>query len=449
MSRQVVSIEEVNHPRYSHRVRFPGESGKTVSKWFTNKTAANAEAKKRRKEVGREGLAFGVVSDEEKAAIQFWRGFNAEVGDTPPPPLLAIMQEYAERWKATRSSVTVAAAVDAYEVAKTAEGLRPLSLQAIRTRCARFVEDFGNRPISSITTAEISDWILSLETARAKSKKRNKRNKRKKPVPAAQVGLLTKRNHRLAVSGLFSFAKTRGWLKTNPVTDAARPKPPKTRPGILRPAEVVRLFAALQEHAPAVVPFWSLRFFAGIREQEVLRMDWSMVDLKAGEIHLPDTVTKTGQPRTVKVEPVLAAFLQPYSRPDGMVAPSSTMKRRYALEKAHRAIQAEDAERIAAGDEIRPFPVPMPTNAARHSFATYHLLAFRHAGETALQLGHGGSPELLHRHYKGMAVAAEAVAFWKIRPAGTPDNVMMMDAADQDAPAKADEMPPKRHRRPG
>jgi integrase len=432
MPRQLVTVEEVNHPRYSHRVRFPGEGGKTMSKWFTNKTAANAEAKTRRKEVGREGLAFGVLGESEKAAVEFWRGFMAEVADTPPPPLLAILQGYAETWKATRSSMTVAAAVDAYEAAKTSEGLRPLSLQALRTRCARFVKTFGSRPLASITTAEVSDWILSLESTRARAtgKAGSKPTKTKQ---APQVGLVAKRNHRLALSGLFAFAKTRGWVKENPVTDAARPKPPKTRPGLLRPSEVARFFAALQEHAPALVPFWSVRFFAGIREQEALRMDWSMIDLKAGEIHLPDTVTKTGHPRTVKMEANLAAFLTPHTRPDGAIAPKAAMKRRYHLAKAHKALQAEDAEREALGEEARPFPVPMPANAARHSFATFHLLAFRHAGETAMQLGHGGSPELLHRHYKGMATEAEAVEFWKITPDAAPENVVAMQAANASA----------------
>ena len=258
--RQAVSIEEVNHPRYSYRVRFPNAEGKTVQKWFTNKTAANAYAKERRKEIGREGLAFGVIGDDEKAAVQFWRGFVADVTDTPPPALLSILQEYATTWKANRSSVTVAAAVDAYEVAKTAEGLRPTSLQALRTRCSRFVKDFGSRPVSSITTGEISDWVLSLEATRTRAIGKAA-PKFKGTTLAPQVGLVAKRNHRLAVSGLFAYAKTRGWVKENPVTEAARPKPPKTRPGILRPAEVSRLFAALQEYAPALVPFWAVPVF--------------------------------------------------------------------------------------------------------------------------------------------------------------------------------------------
>ena len=40
-----------------------------------------------------------------------------------------------------------------------------------------------------------------------------------------------------------------------------------------------------------------------------------------------------------------------------------------------------------------------------------------------MPLGHGGSPEMLHRHYKGMATEAEAKAFWNIHP-DKPANVV-------------------------
>jgi integrase len=430
--RHDVTVSPVNHPRYSHRVRFPGPDGKTFQRWFTTKTEAELSAKKLRKEIGREGSAFGVLSDDEKAAVQFWRGFAASVPDAPPPALLVILQRYSEQWKATRSSVIVAAAVESYQAAKSAEGLRPVSLQAIRTRCRRFAHDFGDRQISSITSAEISDWILTLAATRQPgASKAAPKAKAGKSAASTQVGLLSKRNHRLALSGLFSYAKTRGWVQENPVTDAARPRPPKTRPGVLHPGEVARLFSALGVAAPALVPFWAVRFFAGVREQEVLRMDWSMIDLTSGEIHLPDTVTKTGHSRTVRIEPVLGAFLAPYVQSNGGIVTSSTMGRVYHLKKALSRLRAEDVEAAAKAktEGVEPpsqFPSPMPANAARHSFATYHLLAFRHAGETSLQLGHGGSPEMLHRHYKGIASETEAKAFWEIRPT-RPSNVVPME----------------------
>jgi len=421
-----VSKSKSGPERYPFAVRYPGEGGKRLVRWFTHDTEALKFAKEKSAEAGELGASFGSVSEDERAALAKFRAFVDRCGSPKPPPLSEILGQFAERWEASLGSLSVAAVVEKYEAAKTAEGLRKISLDAIRTRCGRFAAEYGERPIASITSAEISDWILGMKATR-------KRGAGK----LGEVGLQAKKNHRLALSGLFNFAKSRGWVRENPVTDAARPKPAKSRPGILRPCDAARFFAALQERAPELVPFWAVRFFAGVREQEALRMDWRMIDLKAGEIHLPATVTKTGHPRTVKMEGQLAAFLAPHARRDGAIVTASAMKRRYQLAKAHSALQAEDDERKAKGEEVSAFPVPMPANAARHSFATYHLLKFRHAGETALQLGHGGSPEMLHRHYKGIATEAEAGDFWKIAPAAAPENVVAMEAAPAAAKPKA------------
>ncbi len=407
---------------------------------FHNRTQANAWAKERRAELGDMGEAFGSITEAERGAVMFWRAFVGSVESTSPPSIYQVLAEFAERWKANRSSVTVAATVDQYEAAKKAEGLRPISLQGIRTRCGRFARAFGERPICSITSGEISDWIMTLEATRQRGKAGAKN-----AGGANQIGLLAKRNYRLVLSGLFNFAKARGWVKENPVMDSARPKPPKTRPGILRPGEVSRLFAALEVAAAELVPFWAVRFFAGIREQECLRMDWSMIDFANREIHLPDTITKTGHSRTVKIEPALEAFLSPHKQADGPIVNPSEMARRYHLKKALSLLTREDEAAEESGGKMhRPFPVPMPANVARHSFATFHLLAFRHAGETALQLGHGGSPEMLHRHYKGVSTEAEALAFWAIRPAGAVENVIAIKRGESPAVGSISEKTRKR-----
>jgi len=408
-------------------VRWPGKNGKRLAKLFGNETEALAWAKDRRAELGDVGLKFGAISEEERAAVVFWRGFEAEAREASPPALLKILQEYAETWRMNRSSVSVAFAFKAYEAAKKAEGLRPLSLQGIKTRCGRFAREFGDRPISTFTSAQVSDYLLSLMFVRepkrpaAKLPGNGKGGDLPEPVP---LSLMSKRCHRSALSGMFTFAKARGWVNVNPVTDAARPKPKKVRPAIVRAGDVGRLFAALEVHAPQLVPFWALRFFAGIREQECLRMDWSMIDLESREIHIHDTVAKTGHSRTVQIEDALAAFLSPYAKEDGRIVRGSATGRGNHLLKALSAIQAEEEAARAAGEEVRAFPVPMPANAARHTFATCHLLAFRHAGETSIQLGHGGSPAMLHRHYKGITTEAEAKRFWEIRPAGNPANLI-------------------------
>ncbi len=425
--RKTITVTEVSHPRYTHRCRYPGPNGKLRTSWFKNETDALAFAKKKGEELGQEGKAFGTIDRDERAVLEFWRAFVDRNEDTPPPPLMDVLREYADRWAATRSSVTVEKAVETYIATKEAEGLRDRSLQTIESRCGRFAKDFAGRPLASITPVEISDWILRLRASRIRGRGKVTRSGEMPPL-----GLEAKRNHRIAIHGLYTFAKARGWVKENPVADAARPRPKRKQPGILRPVDVARFLAAVDAVDPGLVPFWAVRFFAGVREQEALRMDWSMVDLEAGEINLPGTITKTSQPRTLKVEAALEAFLEPHSKASGDLCPFTPMERRYRLLKARKMLKEEDAK---AKKGTTAFPSPMPANCARHSFATYHLLKFRHAGETALQLGHGGSPEMLHRHYKGIARDADAEGFWEIRPAKRPDNVVRIKRGKK-APAK-------------
>lgn len=138
-------------------------------------------------------------------------------------------------------------------------------------------------------------------------------------------------------------------------------------------------------------------------------MDWSMIDLDAGLIHLPAKISKTGDDRAVKIEPNLAAWLQPYAKPAGRICMATNTR------KADFGIIIDKlTKRDATGKIIEPFL--FPPNAARHCFGTFHLFHFRNAGETALQLGHKSNPAMLHTHYKNPAAEKHAGAFWKIAP---------------------------------
>jgi hypothetical protein len=124
---------------------------------------------------------------------------------------------------------------------------------------------------------------------------------------------------------------------------------------------------------------------------------------------LPANVSKTGEARTVKILPNLTAWLRPHAATDGPMAPGD-MARRYDYKKVLDSLAIRDDE----GNIIKEFT--FPSNAARHSFGTFHLYHFRNAGETALQLGHKSNPAMLHEHYKNPAAEKHAAAFWKILP---------------------------------
>jgi integrase len=98
----------------------------------------------------------------------------------------------------------------------------------------------------------------------------------------------------------------------------------------------------------------------------------------------------------VQIQDNFAAWLKPYIGRSGKVCPPNLRK-------------LLEADRKAAGLKS------WPSNALRHSFASYHLAHFRDAAKLALELGHSGQ-DLIFRHYRELAKPDEAEKYWNIRP---------------------------------
>ena len=422
-----VSKSESAHPRYPFVVRWPGENGKRLVKWFTNDTDAKLWAKEKSAEAGELGAAFGSLHEDERAAVAAFRALVAKYEHPKPPRLDVIVKEFAKRWEASRAGATVAASVAAFLEAKKAEGQSESHRATIGVRLGRFVKDHGDRILPSFTTAELSDYLLGLRgevlqpAAIPLDDGGGRRRKDGTPVKRVHravakredslLSLETRKGYRASIHSFFAWAESRNLVQTNPVTKSAKLSPPPKIPGTLEPGDVKAFFAALSDHAPALVPFWAVRAFAGPRESEAVALDCGMVNLAAGRNILPPTITKTAKGRTVEILHVLAAFLRPYVKPKGEVIELSAMARRWHLRVALRAVPK----------------LVLPRNWARHSFATFHLLEFENAGKTAVQLGHRGGLDVLHQHYDGEGTKEEAAEFWAIRPAAAPSNVVPID----------------------
>ena len=112
-------------------------------------------------------------------------------------------------------------------------------------------------------------------------------------------------------------------------------------------------------------------------------------------------MAKRHRSRNVDIEPVLLAWLFRYQQPSGLVGPTNettyNRKRKKILDKVKLA--------------------KWPNNAARHSYATYHLALHEDAAKTAHQLGHKDIG-VLYRHYRGLARRQDAEKYWKIGPKG-------------------------------
>jgi integrase len=394
------TVSEAKHPRYTHRVRYTGPAGKTLQAWFKNETDALAFAKERDKEQGVNGSKFGSVGDDERAAVAYWRDF-VEKATTSPPDLLSVVKDFAGRWNEQKGSVTIKAAYEKFLDHQEAEGGSVRHIASLKSRVGRLSSDKGGELVALITAGSFSDWLNGLRATRADK-------------TGEKLSLVTRDNLKKSCRTFFSYCMERGWTSINPVPIIAKKRTREHRlanekaPEIMMPADVEKFLRMVEAAAPKILPFWCFKFFAGIRDSEAAQLTWEMVDMPGGKIHLPAAITKTGDARTVEIQPVLAHWLASHAQKAGPVAPASIVARRFAYNKALKRLR-KPLEKGGA-----PQTFTFPSNAARHSFGTFHLYHFRKAGETALQLGHKGDPAMLHKHYKNPAAEEHAAAFWSI-----------------------------------
>ena len=265
--------------------------------------------------------------------------------------------------------------------AKQKDGYGALYLTDLRKRLNRFARDFGMRPTAAITVEELDDWLRNLECAPK-----------------------TRANFRANVGVLFSYAERRRMIDTNPVLHTAKPKLPENPPEIFTVDELSTLLEAANRVAPDVIPMLAIGAFAGLRDAEIKRLNWSEVDLVRGHIEVKAAKAKSARRRIVPVQPNLAVWLRRYSAMKGPLAPEGY---RGSLERVRKAASV----------------ARWPINGLRHSFASYRLAAIYDAPRVASELGHA-SPTMLYSTYREVVRPEEAERYWKIGPAAEAVNVV-------------------------
>jgi integrase len=296
--------------------------------------------------------------------------------------ILAVVREYVSRREQSVKSETVGKAFESFLAVKADDGMRPRYLEDLRYRLGRFSESFGERKIADITASEIDQWLRLLHQSP-----------------------LSRNAFHLRLHTFFEFARQRGWVQTNSLADVPRAKVTGKPPGILLPEQAARLLEAASEET---LPIFALGLFAGLRSAEIERLEWRHIKWDEGLIEVPALSSKTASRRLVKIQPNLAEWLKPYHGHHGPICLPNHSRR-----------MIED--RRAAGI------MEWPSNAARHSFASYHLAHFRDAPSTSLELGHQ-RPQTVFAHYRELVTPSQAERFWKIAPAVDADSKLAVVA---------------------
>ena len=243
-----------------------------------------------------------------------------------------------------------------------------------RNRWRRFVDDMGAGTLAcDVTPDAVRRWLAGLE-----------------------LSPISKGNFHRNCSAVFSYALHAELVTDNPFRKVKKPAVEvKDGVDVFTPAEMATL---LKVADVSWLPALAIGGFAGVRPEELRRLDWCEVDLKAGLITVMATKSKTRKKRHVTIAPTLAAWLKPFAQKAGRVVKPNERKMRLA------AMQAAGIER-------------WPMDVLRHSFASYHVALQNDDGaSTANQLGHRNS-DMLYAHYRELVKPDAARQWWALTPA--------------------------------
>ena len=322
-------LQDKLRPDLKWRVFYPSVDGKRKQRKFRTKAVALNFLND--KLVDYENLGneiFSTVDDKLKReafqAVKALQPYNKSITEA--------VEYYLDHLKTTQASRPVGELVQDFHVmlANTGKSDRYRSDQ--RIRLARFIENYGDRYASEITTRMADEWLSRLD-----------------------VGSGTKNHYRRLLSSFFSWCERQGYVPENPINKATRYKEVRADTEIFTVAEMraVLILAAKLDNKDILATV-ILGAFAGLRASEIARLTWQDIYLQRNLIKLTYSKTKTGARRLVKIQPVLREWIKKY------------------FSKAQGSIQVRNyTNRIKAFRQIlkeRKKPVRWKQNALRHSY---------------------------------------------------------------------------------
>lgn len=286
-------------------------------------------------------------------------------------------------------TIRLADALKLYLDTKERDGLRPRTIAELKRGIGVFVAARDNPWTHEVAPQAVEMFLRSIPGRGGEGRATRK----------------TWNNYRNDLHAFFAWCSTpdrstnRPFIFENPVAsvrvfqarqvrEQQNPKPITTAP-----AQVAQILSALMRwRGGALVRYFALTYFAGIRPEEIPRMakrEAELVNLKTRTITIPANVSKTKHERKVTISDNLAAWLE-YA--NGPTIPKN-FRRMHAMARAHFKLTHDEA---------------------RHSFISYHVAAHRSLGDAALQAGN--SETIIRRHYLNLHPREEGEEFFRIHP---------------------------------
>ncbi len=264
------------------------------------------------------------------------------------------------------------------------EGLRPRSIKSYESTLRRLLGALPQRVMSTISADEIASSISRSGSASA-----------------------TYALHRRNARAFWFWCAKKGWCEKAVFDNVPPPrKSPEKEIVFLAPEEVSSLLEVAEDAYPRAVPVYALALFAGIRAEELRRLQSHHVSLEG--IDLPAGVAKTGRRRHITPNDTLQSWLQAY--------PFQPCPNWPHIDCAIRRLAGWNVSATLLKHPPKATRGRWPQNALRHSHASYAVASGAPLESLLFEFGHVGGVDVLRKHYLGRATKAQAAEFFALRP---------------------------------
>jgi integrase len=295
----------------------------------------------------------------------------------------------------------VSEAVDEMIAAKKTSGVSELYLSDLRYRLGAFKAAF-HCDVNALAPDDLAKFFNGL-----------------------QLSARSYNNFLGTLGTFFAFAKKQNWLSRE--ADLLG-RVEKRKGGRAAPVEIFTpaQLADLLEHASSDLrPCLALAAFAGLRSEEILRLEWADVDRRPGFIELAAHKTKTATRRLVPITENLAAWIALAQRKAPSVWPHS---KAWFFQSMRDTVTAINKKRKATGGP-KAIPFVWKQNALRHSWITYRLAEIQNVNQVALEAGN--SPQIIFTNYRELATPEQARSWFSIGPEAKKNVVPMRNPKAQ------------------
>lgn len=349
--------------------------GRRKTEWF----AKAADRDKRYDSLLRDHRKGTLAQNIDRRAVAEWLAFKSAIGeDTDWRDVVAGWRAHLQDTGRSVCTKTIADACAEYmEVQEKLFRTGQLSADTMRHKRQKigklFSESFGANRLDQVPAEEIEDWIvddLGFENAD------------------------TVNTYRKHIRAFFSYFSKE--VPRNPADDIEVRAAAVEYVNILTVRDTARLFEYALNHQRVALGRLAIEAFVGLRFGSGQRVEKTDINFEDKGILLPAKKIKTNRRHYIDGLPEnIWPWLDATTEDCWTLSPSEWMH--------------------IKSDLFRDAGVPHPRNCLRHSFATYHVAAFKNPGLTATILCHTNQAKLW-AHYNGNATQAFGRMYFEITP---------------------------------